>query len=337
MKFIKICFLLVLLLSLLSCEKLFIKPDPANTTVANFDLLWQLLDEKYSYFTYKNIDWNALRAKYRPQAAKALNNQQLFDAMAGLLYELKDGHVNLYSPFNISRNWEWYLGYPNNFNYTVIERNYLSKNYQLTTAFVADTLRKGTKRVGYIYYSSFEKSISATTLDDLLKRYKGLDGLIIDIRGNGGGSLGTADFFIQHFLKEKTLIGYARYKAGPGHDDFTDYYPNNLEPTGETYTTKKIVLLTNRHVFSAANYFASALSQLSNVTLVGDQTGGGGGAPITDELPAGWRVRYSATQQFNAAKQHLEPGVKPTVKIDLAPTDEAKGVDTILETALGLF
>jgi Peptidase family S41/Tricorn protease C1 domain len=323
------CLLLVCLLA--SCEKALIAPNPENSTVANFDLLWQTMDERYAYFTYKNVDWNALRNKYRPLAAKTRSSEELFKVMADMLFELRDGHVNLTSYFNVSRNWEWYLGFPPNFNFDVIERNYLSRNYQIAGPLRADTLRK----IGYIYYGSFEKPISATVIDELLKKYKkfNLKGLVIDIRDNGGGSLGTADFLVQHFLTQKTLIAFTRYKNGAGHDDFTDFYPTNLEPTGETYTGK-VVLLTNRSVFSAANYFASAMSQLPNVTLIGDQTGGGGGAPISAELQVGWRVRFSATQLFNANREHLEPGVVPDVKVDILPADEALGKDTILEKAI---
>jgi hypothetical protein len=321
-----------LLLFSTSCERLLIQPDNQNTGVGYFDALWQLLDEKYTYFTYKNINWNALRDQYRPQAAKARNNEELFNAMADLLYQLQDGHVNLTSSFNISRNWEWYLDYPPNFNYDVLERNYLGQDYQL----VGSLKVKQFPNTGYIYYGSFERPFSPAALDDVILKFKkaGVKGLIIDIRDNGGGSLGYADQFIQRFLAQKTLIGYTRYKKGPGHDDFTDFFPKNLEPAGQTLTNLPVVLLTNRSVYSAANYFASALSQLPQVTLIGDQTGGGGGAPISSDLPNGWRVRYSATQLFNANKQHLEDGVVPDIKRNNTPSLEAQGIDSILESAL---
>ncbi|MBC8110825.1 MAG: peptidase S41, partial [Verrucomicrobia bacterium] len=302
--------------------------------LANFDLLWQTLDEKYTYFTYKNIDWQALRNKYRPLAAAAKDEEALFQVMGDLLYELKDGHVNLYSYFDISRNWEWYLPYPPNFDFNVLERNYLGDDYQIAGAFRTKIIRN----TGYIYYGSFQSPVTSLTIRELLQKYKqaNVKGIIIDIRDNGGGSLGTADLIIQHFLSQKTLIGYTRYKNGPAHDDFTEYFPTELEPTSETFTGK-VVLLTNRSVFSAANYFAAALSQLPNVTIIGDQTGGGGGAPITAELQIGWRVRYSGTQLFNADKEHLEPGVVPDIKLDISQADQINGKDTILERALDLL
>ena len=73
------------------------------------------------------------------------------------------------------------------------------------------------------------------------------------------------------------------------------------------------------------------------MTLVGDQTGGGGGLPISAELPNGWRVRYSSAVVYDNQKRPLELGAVPRLKVDLAPTDEANGVDTILEAALRSF
>jgi hypothetical protein len=329
----KLLFTIMGLLFLMSScsSSWFIEPDPIDNNLNNFDLLWKSVDEKYSYFTYKNIDWDAARRKHRPLAERATSKQELFTVMATMLNELKDGHVNLTSDFDISRNWNWYQDYPANFNWDVIERNYLGKDFQIAGSFITDTI----KQVGYIYYGSFISPIESEKIDLLIKKLNSLPikGLIIDIRNNGGGALAYADEFLQHLLKQSTLIGYTRYKAGPSHDDFTDYIENKLEPKGETYL-RPIVLLVNRKVYSAANYFASALSQLPNVILIGDQTGGGGGAPISSELQAGWSVRFSTTQMFNASKQHLEAGVQPKIKMDITQSAIANGKDTILEEAI---
>ena len=315
-----------------SCRKLFIAPDDANTRSANFELLWKILDEKYSYFTYKKIDWKAMHDIYKVQALKAKNEEELFNVMGAMLDELKDGHVNLVSYFNISRNWNWYLNYPPNFNYNIIERNYLKINYEIAGPSETAVINN----VGYIYYGSFEKGFSPATLDYLITKYSNLKGIIIDIRDNGGGSLGYSDAIVSHFLKENTFVAYTKYKSGPGHDDFTDFYPTTLGPSGQVYKGK-VVVLTNRKVYSAANYFTGCMAQLPNVTIIGDQTGGGGGAPITSELQIGWRVRFSATQLFDSKKNHLEDGIVPDIKVDINPSDEANGKDTILETALNFL
>ncbi len=328
------CSPMVLLVSLViglsACEQALIKPNPANKPVENFDLLWKTVDEKYSYFTYKNIDWKALYGKYRPRIKDDMSEEELFRVMGDMLYELKDGHVNLVSPFDVSRNWEWYLGYPANFNETILERNYLGSDYQIARPFQTKLFNDS---VGYIRYSSFLSLISEEVLDRLIKKYANTSGIIIDIRDNTGGAIAMVNVLAARFVEKKTLMGYNRYKAGPGHNDFTKAYPKHLEPKGTSYKGK-VVVLTNRKVYSAANEFAAYMAELPNVTLIGDQTGGGGGAPISGELMNGWTFRFSANQLLNPRMEQIEFGVPADIKVDISPADEAAGKDTILETAL---
>ena len=94
-----------------------------------------------------------------------------------------------------------------------------------------------------------------------------------------------------------------------------------------------MVVLTNRHSYSATNYFANIMSRLPQVTLMGDQTGGGSGMPFTSELPNGWGVRFSACPILNAQKEHTEFGIAPHIRIDMDEADQIRGIDTIIETA----
>src|SRR5690606_17978268 len=120
------------------------------------------------------------------------------------------------------------------------------------------------------------------------------------------------------------------------HDDFTRFYEERIEPADKIFK-KPVVLLTNRSVYSAANAFASFMSTLPNVVLMGDQTGGGGGAPYSGELMNGWRFRFSTTQMVNVNKKQIENGIPVDMEQYLLPADEAKGIDTILERAIDYF
>ncbi|MBC7921672.1 MAG: S41 family peptidase [Ferruginibacter sp.] len=324
------CF--ALLVTLPACERLLIEPDPASTPVTNFDLLWKTVDEKYSYFSYKNIDWNATYAKYRPLVRNDMRSEELFDIMADMLYELRDGHVNLISSFDVSRNWEWYLGYPPNYNPVLIERTYLNRAYEIAQPFRTRVIDS----VGYIRYGSFQSGIAGSTVDRLVRNYAGLKGIIIDIRDNGGGSIANVDVLAGRFTNATVTVGYTRYKRGPGHDDFSQPYARKLKAAGRHYPGR-VVVLTNRSAFSAANDFASVMAELPNVTLIGDQTGGGGGAPFSSELPNGWRFRFSTNQLLNTRMEQIEDGVPPDIKVDMRKADEDLGRDTILETALAFL
>lgn len=321
---------IVLLVALVSCENLLIKPDPKNTPINNFELLWKEVNERYTFFDYKKIDWDASYKKYRPKINDGMSDQALFDVMAAMMNDLRDGHTNLISDFDVSRNYAWYLDYPQNYNATIIERNYLGNNYQRTGPFANKFLADN---VAYVRYSSFLDLGDTTHLNYLMDKYQKTKGMIIDVRDNTGGAVVMVNTIVAHFLTENKTLAYERYKKGPGRNDFTDFNPFYVKKATKTYGGK-VVVLTNRLVYSAANIFAATMAELPNVTLIGDQTGGGGGAPFSGELLNGWTYRFSGNQFVDLRKEQIENGVVPDIKINILPQDEAKGKDTILDFAI---
>ena len=100
---------------------------------------------------------------------------------------------------------------------------------------------------------------------------------------------------------------------------------------------KPVVVLTNRHAYSATNDFVNSMNCLPQVILLGDKTGGGSGLPFSSELPNGWGVRFSASPMLDAQKQHIEFGIDPDVKLDMTDEDEDQGRDTLIEAARALL
>ncbi len=330
--------LLVILLGihLISCEESETGIRRTTSPYKNFKKLWEIIDRNYCYFDQKDVDWDQVKVKYKDKLSEEMKTDQLFDTLSVMLDELKDGHVNLSSSFDRSRYWNWYLDYPENFDYSLIERNYLAKDYKIAGPFKSTVV----DNVGYIYYGGFQGSgnQTATSLDYLLYRYQNLPGIIIDIRNNEGGSIHLVDTIVSRFVHEKQTLGYKKYKTGPGHDDFSKLYPQNFTPSGNSkYTKKPVVVLTNRKVYSAANLFATYMSQLDNVYLIGDSTGGGGGVPLYNELPNGWTVRMSTNPFLNAQKQDIEFGIAPDIKTDMNRVLKSQGIDSILETAISFL
>lgn len=70
-----------------------------NTPLGNFDALWSSLDSHYCFFAEKKerhgLDWNEARQRYRQMVTPGITNRQLFEVLANLTCELRDGHVNL--------------------------------------------------------------------------------------------------------------------------------------------------------------------------------------------------------------------------------------------------
>ena len=79
------------------------------------------------------------------------------------------------------------------------------------------------------------------------------------------------------------------------------------------------------------------MSVLPNVTLVGDRTGGGGGMPMSSQLPNGWIVRYSAVPSYDSHGNDIEFGIDPDVPAAITDADFLRGRDTIIETARRLL
>lgn len=341
--FFFLCGLILILVS--SCEKLFIEPDSKSTPQACFDSMWKRIDEKYSFLDYKHINWDSIKTFYQPQIKSDMDNITLFKVLDSMLYTLKDGHVNLVSPFNVSRNWEWYLGYPQNFNYSVLERYYLGSNYYITGPFTNQLFIYNTKRIGYFYYGDFSSNFSDYDLDFLINRFSTTDGLIIDMRNNGGGITNNVFKILNRFSPTKTLVGRSYEKNGPGHSDFSMAYEMYAEPAKDSKgnllvqfpENKQIILLTNRSCFSACNMFVGFMSVLPNVKIVGDQTGGGGGLPTSYQLPNGWVYRFSSTYTALPNGLNIENGIPTTIHQDMTPAHIAAGIDDILEKALQQF
>ena len=304
-----------------------------NSPQGNFDALWTIIDERYCFLDYKQIDWDAIYDQYQPLITPDMPNDGLFEVLGNMLAELKDGHVNLSSASNTARYWNWYLDYPRNFNESVVE-GYLGRDYRIGGGAEYTLLDDN---IGYVYYGDFSSGIGDGNLDEMLSYLSICNGLIIDVRNNGGGNLTYATKLAARFTNEKVLTGYIQHKTGKGHSDFSDPEPIYLEPSNSIRWQKGVVVLMNRHSYSATNDFINSMRYLPNVTLMGDKSGGGSGLPFSSELPNGWGVRFSASPHLDAEGQHIEFGIDPDIKLDMNAEDEARGIDTMIEAARALL
>lgn len=312
------------------CERALIDRKPADDPVAIFDTMWHTIDRKYSYFELKGIDWDQVYDTTRPKVHEDMSTRELYNVLADMLFELEDGHVNLITPFDFSRNWEWYLESPQNFNNSLIERHYLGDNYEITGPF-RNTWLPDT--IGYMYYGSFGSYVSDYSIDYIVEKFKQGKGLIIDVRNNGGGSTGNGDKIASRFTTQPRLYGYDRYKTGPDHNDFSQFFERYVDTGGDARFTKPVVVLTNRSSYSATNDFVLQMGALPHVTVIGDTTGGGAGTPYYGQLQNGWTYRFSSTQTVNLNQNQVEPGIPPDEQIDLDPAAEQNGEDNIIERA----
>ena len=340
---------LTFVLPLQSC---FINEDKTivNDAKGNFEMLWKICDENYCFFEYKNIDWDSIYTVYEPRVYNGMSSNELFNVCAEMLTELKDGHVNLYYSYDTGRCWAFFEDYPANYCERIVVENYLHFDYYRKDGFMYQVLPEN---IGYMHYSSFAQEFSEGLLDHILTMFKDCKGVIIDIRDNGGGNVANVNKLACRFTKEKKILkGYKLHKTGKGHNDFGDTITQYLTPpsnfmsltsySGDSISidnqrvrfVKPVVVLTNRSVYSAANDFVRTMKVLDNATIIGDRSGGGGGIPISFDLPNGWAVRLSATAMLDINFEHTEMGIEPDIKTDMAPDAEITGRDAILDKAI---
>lgn len=321
-----------LVIAFTSCIK---EEEFENTPEGNFEMLWKIIDEKYCFFQDKNVDWNEIHEHYRQRITPDMSQYALFEVLGEMLAELKDGHVNLYAAHDVASYNKWYEDYPENFNDS-INKLYIGGTGEYRTA-SGMKYKIFKENIGYIRYESFSSGIGDGNISEVLSYLALCDGLIIDVRNNGGGNLDYAQKLAARFTNKKILTSYIQHKTGPGHNDFSEYYPVWIEPSDYIRWQKPAIVLTNRHSFSATNDFVNAMRLMPEVTILGDRTGGGSGLPFSASLLNGWVVRFSASPTSDCSKKSIEGGIDPDVRVDMTHEDIVKNRDTILEEAIKLL
>ena len=306
-----------------------------NSKRGNFETFWRIIDNHYCFFDYKaqryGLDWNEVYSRYSPAVKESMSQTELFEVLSKMSYELRDGHVNLSASHDVARYGAWFDDYPLNYSDS-LERKLLGRTteHRKTCNIAYKVLEDN---IGYVRIPTFDIEVGNGNLEQIMEYLMQCDGLVVDVRNNGGGMLSTAEKVASVFVNKPTVVAYMQHKRGTAHGDFSDPEAITLKPFAGLRWQKKVCVLTNRRTYSAANSFVMYLKNLPNVTIVGDVTGGGAGMPFTSELPNGWGIRFSACPMYDANMQLTEMGITPDIKVDISATDYARSVDTILETA----
>lgn len=326
---------LLMMTAMTACHDI---PEAKDSPSGNFEALWRIIDEHYCFLNEKNLDWDAVHEQYGARISPSMTREELFTVLAEMLAELRDGHTNLVTPWQTSYYRKWWSDYPANYDARLIEQYYFNFNYRQVGGMKYGVLRDN---IGYIGYQSFSVPVGDGNLDAILAYLITCDGLVIDIRDNGGGYIDMVERIVARFIDKRILAGYMVHKNGPGRNDFSEPYPYYFDPApqGRIMWMKPVVVLTNRSTFSAANNFVSVMQYLPQVTLVGDITGGGSGMPFSSELPCGWSVRFSACSVLDAQGNTTEFGIAPhdDNRVDLDPLKALDGTDTMLEHAINIL
>ncbi len=338
----RIYVILLAIISLLaSCDKMLLVEEEINNPVNNFDNVWENFDQYYGGFIVKNINWDSLYQVYHPMIDDNSTEEELFNALSGLLGELNDSHVFLKtldpSLGTFVSGIRGELQVSTDFKQSTVEGYYLIESTKLN-----DNLWYGklSNNIGYILLTSFTEEIETyeRDLETAIINLQNTNGLVIDIRNNKGGFDPQAMYVAGHFATEKKVAFSFKLRNGIAHNDFTDPIEVSFQPEGEIQYSKDIVVLTNRFTISAGEAFTLAISTLDNVTLVGDTTTGAFSDAIRRDMPNGWMYRMSVGEWRDHNGVCWEGiGFPPDVVIQNNPADVTNGYDEALEKAIELL
>lgn len=184
---------------------------------------------------------------------------------------------------------------------------------------VGQIKRAGASKVAYVRYATFSEGAHGE-LSSTIQRLdrQGAQGLVLDLRGNGGGLLNEGVLSASLFLAKGQLVVSTDSRT-MGHHDY--------DAVGDPLPRHPIVVLINHDTASAAEILASALRDHHLATIVGTRSFGKGTFQEVIHLAAGGALDLTVGQYFTANGISLTgKGIQPDVTaVDnpKTPQDEA--------------
>jgi len=128
--------------------------------------------------------------------------------------------------------------------------------------------------------------------------YKGMNSLVLDLRGNGGGYMDIANSMIDEFLEDGKLIVFTKNKNGEGN---------------KYYATKKgdfedgnVYVLIDQNSASASEIVAGALQDNDKGTIVGRRSFGKGLVQQEMDLGDGSAVRLTTSRYYTPTGRSIQ-------------------------------
>ncbi|WP_175491784.1 S41 family peptidase [Paenibacillus sophorae] len=342
-------------------------PLTEKQKLQDFDYMYDVLKDNYPFFGVNKrlhgVDWLANREEYRHWIKDTATDEEFAEELEYILLKLNNGHTQMvglqdysymkgiYETASYFRPWLEQMQKP-----AVLQRygqeNPRQQTHEGGTASEADStnvlgkisrvnirtqiLEEG--RTAYLGLPSFGMEYhDEPAIGEFLQKVKDYKTLIIDIRGNGGGSDAYwMDFVPMLISKPISSNNYLLYRGGDYAEPFlksrgmTDFNPISLlkrqhlpnlpaealtdfknyqvetlklSPTNSGGFTGKIYLLVDHVVYSSAEKFAAFAKSTGFATLVGERTGGDGLGmdPLVVALPnSGYVFRFSLQMGLNA-------------------------------------
>jgi carboxyl-terminal processing protease len=182
--------------------------------------------------------------------------------------------------------------------------------------------------VGYIAFNHFlDAPVVMPAFNEAVRSFRNAPGIIIDLRGNGGGMSAMARGMAGWFVREKDRhLGTLHLRDLALKMAFA--------PRPRAYAGCVAILVDGLTV-SAAEFFAGGLQDLGRARLFGTQTAGAALPSVIEKLPNGDGFQYVLGDYITAGGERLEgSGVSPDREVPITRQALLDGQDPALEEAL---
>lgn len=181
--------------------------------------------------------------------------------------------------------------------------------------------------IGIITLGRFDKSTGAearAAANDVKKQ--GVHGVILDLRGNGGGYLQAATDVSGIWLNDKVVVT----------ERVNGKTTETLKATGTAVLEgMPTIVLINGGSASASEIVAGALQDHKAATLLGETSFGKGSVQKLVSLMGGAQLKVTVARWYTPNGQNInEQGIAPDTKVGFSQEDANKGIDPQLEAAV---
>ncbi len=220
-------------------------------------------------------------------------------------------------------------------------------------------------KLAYVAVPSFGDFKFEKAATDLVHQFKDAETLIVDVRGNGGGTtpqqlidllmdrpyrnpreatpLQIGAIQTSHDLpKQFDLSGLSEYARGgidafSGLDNVQFVWGGGLNRPKPDAFRGRVILLVDDRCASACEDFILPFKDNHRATLVGQTTWGSTGQPYIHNFGNGMRVFIGTKRVYMPDGTEIEGvGIRPDVAVATSLADVAGGRDTVLEKAIEL-
>lgn len=166
------------------------------------------------------------------------------------------------------------------------------------------------EKIGYVQVSSFYEVTGVQFIEAVnALQAEGMEGLIVDLRDNGGGLLDIAVTMLDYMLPEGKIV-YTEDKDGNVISEFSS--------TNDEQFTKPLAILVNGYSASASEIFAGAVKDYGIGTIIGETTYGKGIVQRMFPLDDGSAIKLTIAKYFTPLGNDIhQVGVVPDEEVEL--------------------